>query len=144
MLVRSLRSTDVAAARGLLQQLGYAISEAELAERIDRVTASETHFAAVAEDGDAVVGLIHAFERPALEKPHAVLVQSLVVDQAVRQSGVGRLLLGVVEEWARGRGLRHIVLYTRVERAGAHSFYERLGYDKLATSDLLGKPVEGG
>ena len=143
MLVRSLRSTDVAAACGLMQRLGYAISAAELAERIDRVMASETHFAAVAEDGDAIVGLIHAFERPALEKPHAVLVQSLVVDQAARKAGVGRLLLGVVEEWARERGLRHIALYTRVEREGAHAFYERLGYEKLATSDLMSKPVEG-
>jgi GNAT superfamily N-acetyltransferase len=143
MLIRSLRSTDVTAARGLLQQLGYAISEAALAERIDRVTASETHFAAVAEEGAAIVGLIHAFERAALEKPHAVLVQSLVVDETARQAGVGRLLLGVVEEWARERGLRHIVLYTRVEREDAHAFYERLGYQKLATADLLSKPIEG-
>jgi GNAT superfamily N-acetyltransferase len=142
MLIRSLRSTDVAAVCGLLQQLGYAISAAELAERIDRVGASETHFAAVAEEGETIVGLIHAFERLALEKPHAVLVQSLVVDQAARKAGVGRLLLGVVEDWARERGLRHIALYTRVEREGAHAFYERLGYRKLATADLLSKPIE--
>jgi GNAT superfamily N-acetyltransferase len=108
MPVRALRPSDLPVAIELLRQLGYDIEGAELASRIERVLANATHFAAVAEHGNAVCGLVHAYERPALEKAHEVVVQSLVVDQRARKEGVGKLLMDAAEMWASTKGVRKV------------------------------------
>jgi hypothetical protein len=87
MPARLLRHSDLQAAAELLRQLGYNIAVKELAIRMDRVLANDTHFAAVAEEGGAVCGLVHAYARPALEKAYEALVQSLVVTQQKRKAG---------------------------------------------------------
>jgi GNAT superfamily N-acetyltransferase len=125
----------------LLSQLGYHMSADELAGRIDRVLASRAHYAAVAEEGDRIFGLLHAYERPALEKPCEAVVQSLVVDSCVRKTGTGKLLMGAAEAWARAKRLTRLVLHTRIDRDDARAFYEHIGYSKTATSHLMSKPL---
>jgi ribosomal protein S18 acetylase RimI-like enzyme len=141
MRVRPLRPTDAAMARELLRQLGYDMPAEELGLRIERVLAAGRHYAAVAEEGDAVLGLVHAYERPALEKPCEVVVQSLVVDSGSRSMGIGRALMAAAEAWASANGMAQVVLHTRIEREDARAFYERLGYQKAATSHLMSKRV---
>lgn len=143
MKVRVLRPDDLPAAADLLRQLGYAVPARELADRIGRVLASGAHYAAVAEDGAGVRGLVHAYERPALEKPSEAVVQALVVDGRARHAGAGRLLMAAVEEWARARGLARVALHTRIDREDARAFYERIGYSRAATSHLMSKPLDG-
>jgi hypothetical protein len=64
MQVRLLHESDLHIAKELLHQLGYDdISPSELAARIDRVLATQTHYTAVADNGGTVLGLIHAYER---------------------------------------------------------------------------------
>jgi ribosomal protein S18 acetylase RimI-like enzyme len=60
----------------------------------------------------------------------------------VRRMGVGRLLMESVEAWARAKGLPRIVLHMRVDRDEARFFYEQLGYQRIATSRLMSKPLE--
>jgi ribosomal protein S18 acetylase RimI-like enzyme len=141
--VRLLRPEDLPIATELLRQLGYVMSSYELAGRIDQVLASGTHYAAVAEDGASVIGLVHAYERPALEKPREAVVQSLVVDTRARNAGTGRLLMAAAEAWARAKGLTNVVLHTRIDRDDARAFYEHIGYSRAATSHLMGKPLKG-
>jgi GNAT superfamily N-acetyltransferase len=143
MQVRLLRPSDAEVANELLRQLGYDMPLKELASRIARVLDAKTHFAAVADQGRSVVGLVHAYERPALEKSCQAVVQSLIVDRHFRGGGAGRLLMASVETWARSQGLTHVVLHTRVERDDARAFYEYLGYHKAATSHLMSKALEG-
>src|SRR5689334_5718073 len=81
MLIRQLQSSDQRVASDSLQQFGYDVGTTELAARINRVLANPTHFAAVAEEGSRIYGLVHAYERPALERAYEVVLQSLVVDQ---------------------------------------------------------------
>jgi GNAT superfamily N-acetyltransferase len=142
MQVRLLHESDLHIAKELLHQLGYDdISPSELAARIDRVLATRTHYTAVADNGGTVLGLIHAYERPALEKPHEAIVQSLVVDASARKSGTGKLLMTAAEAWARAGGLKHIALHTRIDRADARAFYEQLGYHRAATAHLMRKSL---
>ena len=70
MEIRPLEPLDIPAARELQQYLGYDISIGELSQRADRVQSTAGHYVAVAEKAGHVVGLVHAFERPALEKPY--------------------------------------------------------------------------
>lgn len=137
MIVRDLQPADLPAAAILLDQLGYALHEAEVRARFDQLQSAPGHRARVAELDGQVVGLLHVFERPALEKPCEAVVQSLVVDANCRGSGVGAVLMADAEAWARARGLSSVALYTNVRREPAHAFYRRIGYAQAATSHLM-------
>ena len=142
MQVRLLRPTDVQIAKQLLRQLGYEVATDEVIGRIDRVLASRNHYAAVVEDREKVLGLVHVYERPALEKPCEAVVQALIVDGSLRKAGVGRILMAAAEAWARAKGLTCLVLHTRDDREDARAFYEHLGYQKAATSHLMSKALD--
>lgn len=137
MLIRPFRQVDTLIARELLKQLGYDIAVEDLTSRLERVLATAGHYVVVAEKAGRVVGLLHVFERPALEKPCEAVVQALVVDAKQREQGIGKALMDAAEVWAKTRGLSSVALSTR----HAQAFYSRLGYGKVATSDLLRKVV---
>lgn len=139
MRIRPLNANDGSAAAALLGQLGYAVESAEIAERIARVGAAPGHHAVVAELDGRVVGLLHVYERAALEKPAEAVVQALVVDAASRGKGGGRALMREAEDWARARGLSSISLHTRIDRDDACAFYASLGYETAATAHLMRK-----
>jgi predicted N-acetyltransferase YhbS len=139
MIIRDLEPTDIPAARMLLEQLGYSLDEAEVRRRLDKVLAAAGHRVIVAVMRDRVVGLLHVFERPALEKPCEAVVQALVVESTKRSSGIGETLMREAEAWATARGLTSVSLYSRIDRARAHAFYERIGYRLKGTSHLMGR-----
>jgi GNAT superfamily N-acetyltransferase len=140
MTLRDVTPDDFTAVRGLLGQLGYAPDEPEFRRRFDGVRATAGHRIIVAEENGAVVGVLHVFERPALDKGSEAVVQALVVDDTVRSRGVGEALMHEAETWAAGRGLPATSLYTSITRDRAHAFYERLGYRIKGTSHLMGRP----
>jgi GNAT superfamily N-acetyltransferase len=113
-----------------------------LRRRMTGILHGRGQYAVVAVRDDKVVGLLHAFERPALDKPHEVVVQALVVDDAYRGTGIGGELMAAAEAWAGRLGIDGVSLYTNVDRKGAYAFYERRGYDHVATSHLMRRPVK--
>ena len=52
-----------------------------------------------------VIGFPHLYERPAFDKPPEVIVQAIVVDQALRGAGIGKTVMSMAEGWALERGL---------------------------------------
>jgi GNAT superfamily N-acetyltransferase len=66
-----------------------------------------------------------------------VIVQAIVIDAAYRGRGIGKILMSAAESWASERGYDSVALYSNVSRSGAHSFYEALGYQLIATSHLF-------
>jgi len=138
--LRNAEARDFAAVRRLIGQLGYAPEAAEFRRRFDAVLAAAGHRVIVAEEGSDVVGVLHVFERPALDKGCEAVVQALVVDSAARGRGIGEVLMREAEAWATGRGLAATSLYTRTDRDRAHAFYERIGYRLKATSHLMARP----
>jgi GNAT superfamily N-acetyltransferase len=140
MIIRDGLPADIPAIRRLIGQLGYAPDEAEFRARFERVSAGAGHKIIVAEVESEVVGVLHVFERPALEKPCEAVVQALVVDGARRGVGIGEALMREAEAWAQRRNLASTALYTRVDRDKSRVFYERIGYRVKATSHLMGRP----
>ena len=134
MIVRDARPADVSAVHRLIGQLADAPEDAAFRARFERVLATDDHRVIIAETEDEVVGVLHLFERPALEKPCEAVVQALVVDSEARSSGVGEALMREAEAWAQSRKLPSVSLYSRVDRKRAHAFYERIGYRIKATS----------
>jgi ribosomal protein S18 acetylase RimI-like enzyme len=134
MIIRDALPIDIPTVHRLVAQLADAPDVTQFRHRFERVAASAGHRIIVAEVEGKVVGVLHMFERPALEKPCEAVVQALVVDSEARSSGVGEALMREAEAWAQSRELLSVSLYSRVDRKRAHAFYERIGYRTKATS----------
>jgi GNAT superfamily N-acetyltransferase len=139
VILRDAQPSDFAAVRRLLGQLGYAPDEVEFRHRFDSVLAAAGHRIIVAEE-EGVLGVLHVFERPALDKGCEAVIQALVVDDTMRSRGVGEALMREAEAWAVNRGLAATSLYTNITRDRARAFYERIGYHLKATSHLMARP----
>lgn len=57
----------------------------------------------------------------------------LGVEPAYRRFGVGRRLIDWVEETARVGGIPNVILEVRAGQTGAQAFYQRLGYQHVAS-----------
>lgn len=142
MLIRNLLIHDLQSVHDLLRQLGYDVVDAKLEKRAKNVLLAPSHHALVAITEDTVVGVLHVYERPALERPREAVVQMLVVEEGRRGKGIGKGLMQAAEAWARDRGIGAIVLHTRIDRTEAQAFYAQLGYETAATSNLMRKDLD--
>jgi GNAT superfamily N-acetyltransferase len=141
MKVRPISDGDIGAATTLLGQLGYEMPTAEAARRLNLVLGDPGHRVWVCEQDGRVVGLLHAFFRPALDKPPEVMVQALVVEASQRSKGIGERLMAEAEAWARSYPSASVSLYSGSARKDAHRFYARIGYARAATSELMRKQL---
>lgn len=83
----------------------------------------------VAVDEDAVVGYLLASVHDTLLANGSVgWVEEVTVAEGHRRAGIGALLMGAAETWARETGAAHLALASR--RAG--QFYLALGYEDSA------------
>jgi N-acetylglutamate synthase-like GNAT family acetyltransferase len=61
-------------------------------------------------------------------EPEGLYVRSMAVLPKAQKQGVGRGLLDVLHEHARGTGIERIFLYTLPFQSGARTMYEKYGY----------------
>ena len=127
--IRDARPADADAIARLLTQLGYPTGAEAVASRLDRLLIVGDRVVVAELDG-AVVGLAHLQVTPAIERDRpAAKLGALVVDEAHRGHGIGRLLVETMEGEARRRGCELLFLTTSERRDDAHAFYERVGLE---------------
>ena len=128
--LRNARSGDSVAVAGLLGELGYPSSADQAAERIERIAADPSTWLFVAEVESELAGLgaLHVQNLVERDEPGCE-VAGLIVGQRFRRRGIGDLLMQALEDEARRRGGKVMVLNTAHRRADAHAFYEALGYE---------------
>ena len=135
MTIREAGSEDAPALARLLAELGYPDELEHVAGRVARFAADPSSRFLVAEDGGAPVGLASASVIPlAHEDGSWCRLSALVVAEARRRAGVGRVLVEAVEAFARERGcdLVEVTSGERAEREAAHGFYAALGYEEVS------------
>ena len=88
-----------------------------------------------------LLGWIAAEERDVLIAARQVEITGLVVDDAARGEGVGRLFVSAVERWAKSRQLGRVVVRSNIVRLESHPFYERLGYVRDKSQHAYQKAV---
>src|SRR5688572_27147794 len=114
----------------LLSQLGYPCSPSEIPARLEKLTEGPNVLMTVAEHQDIVVGIVTGHVLHAIHRPEPVaMLTALVVLESARGLGIGRQLVGHVEQWARRHGARTISLTSALRRVDAHDFYRKLGYE---------------
>jgi GNAT superfamily N-acetyltransferase len=106
------------------------VSAAQAAEHIRhlRATGSDPTFLAVSEC--RVIGLVAAHICKMLQYAEPVMrVTALVVDQRVRRSGTGKLLMEQAQKLAVAAGCGFVELTSAIGREEAHTFYRGIGYE---------------
>jgi GNAT superfamily N-acetyltransferase len=142
--LRRAVSSDAAALARLTTQLGYPVSDSTIAARLARMVARSDDCVLVAEDAKGqLLGWIHGFVIQLLESEYRVEIGGLVVDAECRRRGVGRQLVGAIEDWAKERGAREISVRCREERAESHLFYESLSFQHVKTQRVFRKRTNG-
>jgi GNAT superfamily N-acetyltransferase len=126
--LRRARLNDAPRIAALATQLGYPSTASEVRKRLERIRHQHDHFVAVVDTAGTVVGWVHAFVKYSLDVAPRAEIGGLVVDQSHRGLGLGKILMGAAEEWARLRDLEGVYLRSNVVREPAHAFYKAIGY----------------
>jgi N-acetylglutamate synthase-like GNAT family acetyltransferase len=128
--LRAARTGDAVAIAALLGDLGYPSTADQAAERLARIAADPSTLALVAEVEGEVAGLAALHVQTLVERDEpGCEVAALVVGERFRRRGIGELLMREIEDEARARGGKYVVLNTAHRRADAHAFYAALGYE---------------
>lgn len=127
------RVTLLAPLRALLEQFSPSlapISDDMLAQRLldDRLVVI------VVQQGDVLVATATLSLVPTASLGLVGHVDDVVVDEALRGGGIGRLLMEAVQVEARRLGLRHVDLTSRPARTAANALYQSLGYERRDTN----------
>jgi GNAT superfamily N-acetyltransferase len=128
--LRSPNAEDCDDLGELLTQLGYPCKPSDIPSRVAKFADNADVLLTVAEHQKRVVGVVTGHVIHAIHKSEPVaMLTALVVLERARGTGIGRLLVAHVEQWARSHGARAISLTSALRRTGAHEFYRKLGYE---------------
>jgi len=96
----------------------------------EQINANSFHELIVAELDGRVVGTLHLIFIPSLSYQGGLRaqVESVRVDESLRNQGIGAKMMKWAIERARQRGAHILQLTTHNSRLNAHRFYERLGF----------------
>ena len=141
--IREMTAEDAASVAELTSQLGYPSSEGAIKHRYELIKGRSDACLFVACDiNSGVVGWTHVQSVCALEADLRAEIWGLVVADAARGLGVGRLLVEAAEDWAVKRGLEVMGVRSNILRAEAHAFYEHLGYEVVKTQKAFRKNLK--
>lgn len=143
-IIRPARQQDSKSISLLCGQLGYPSTPEDVARRLHQIEQFEHDALFVAEVDGRVAGWIHVIAYPLPEMDLHTEIGGLVVDEAHRSLGIGRLLVEHAEAWARAQGCSEIRVRCNVIRERAHKFYAALGYENIKTQHTFRKILDHG
>jgi GNAT superfamily N-acetyltransferase len=127
--IRTAVLSDAPQLAPLAGQLGYPATSEQVRARLAEILDDANHIVLVAErNGSGIAGYVELFPFRTLTANARVEIGGLVVDEACRSQGIGRLLMERAQDWARAHGYKEVRLRSNVIRGEAHRFYESLGY----------------
>jgi ribosomal protein S18 acetylase RimI-like enzyme len=129
LTVRNATLADADRIAGLMTELGYPTTSAQMTARLTAILADSDYRTFIACDGSTIAGAIGMRTGPLYEfdEPYGQIMV-LVIADGHRRRGVGRLLLDAAEAFFAERRIRFAVVTSANRRADAHAFYEKSGY----------------
>lgn len=134
--IRPIDKNDPQKLVHLMEQLGYPTTEADLILRFDTLSKNADYHTLVVESNNQCIGFAGLHRGLFYEATgQYVRIVAFVVDENERRNGVGKALIEAIEEWALTQGINTLVLNSgnRAERAAAHAFYEKMGFQAKST-----------
>jgi N-acetylglutamate synthase-like GNAT family acetyltransferase len=139
--VRDATPDDSSRLAELLAELGYPDEVERIRARVRALAQDPASFVLVVETDGMVTGLACASVMPLLQEDGSwCRLSALVVAGDRRREGIGRVLVGAVEERARAMDCRYLEVTSgdRPGREAAHAFYGSLGLAEVSRR-YLGK-----
>ena len=118
---------------------GRLLSLADARRRFERLQQYPDYRIYVTEIGGRIMGTFAFLVMEKLNhlgKP-AAIVDDVIEYAGVRGQGIGRRMMEHAMQLAREKGCYKLALSTNVKRAGAHRFYESLGFDRHGYSYII-------
>jgi GNAT superfamily N-acetyltransferase len=116
------------------ENLGYAVTNQQVEQRLTKIQNNDAHIVYVATlENQYVIGWAHAHTCDSILTPVCLLL-GLVVDKDYRHRGIGRVLVQQIEQWAFLMGFEGVLLRSNIKRQEAHLFYEKIGYTNIKQS----------
>jgi GNAT superfamily N-acetyltransferase len=141
--IRPPRVDDYGKIADLAGQLGYPSTKEQIGRRMEGIN-DDDHAVFVAEvSRGRIAGWVGMYIFRSVEMDHCTFISGLVVDEAFRSQGVGKILLNAAEDWARIRGCNAICVSSNLTRSRAHGFYLGNGYRSVKTQITFLKSLEG-
>jgi GNAT superfamily N-acetyltransferase len=138
--IRAARTDDADGLARLAGDLGHPTTPEQVATRFSAASQQNTYALIVAElPSGELAGFLELVVERLIDAEPRVDVAGLVVSEALQGRGIGRTLMDHAEKWAAERGCRIVHLRSNLKRAGAHAFYERLGYEHFKTQKAFRK-----
>lgn len=128
LLYRNAVIIDAADMANLSSQLGYPVTTDTMEQNLAEVLDKKLGKVLVAEHNGKIVGWLHVQESISLESGHYSEIIGLVVDETMRNKGIGKVLVDKAKEWTKQTGLTRLRVRTNVKRLAAHRFYYREGF----------------
>lgn len=137
--LRPATAEDAPRIAALLTDEGYPAGPSDIVERLERFQQGPSEVR-VATAGGEVVGFAAVHVMPRFEHSDSIArVLALVVDEGVRERGVGHLLMADAEALARRAGCGFIEVTAGHHRPDARQLYEAVGYEGGVTTYLRKK-----
>ena len=115
------------------EELGYNFSIEQVEANIRRMVGEPNNLLLVAEQGDEVVGFVHAHNHEPVYAPPMKSIVAIAVDPEYRAHGLGRRLVEAVEAWARETGAAGVRVNSGEMMNSALHFYKSMGYEYIKT-----------
>ena len=141
-IIREAQAADIPRILELYRQLAFTPqppntpqpSTVEYQQAFSNISQTTGYQLLVAEEDSKILGTAVVAILPGIAhgvSPFAV-VEYVVVDEARRSQGIGRLLMEHIKEQAKKAGCYKIMLTSDNRRTEAHDFYRSLGYEASA------------
>ena len=128
--IRTMLITDAEMVNALTKQLGYNISAAQTKNNIEAILNNKYCEEFVAIFNNKVAGWITVMSVVTLESHPFCEVRGLVVDEALRNRRIGKMLIEKVMQWSREKNAERLVVKCNAIRKEAHAFYRYLGFNE--------------
>jgi len=128
-LIRPARASDAHSITGLLAELGYPDTVANVRARLEHLGARDDAGVFVAELGGHVAGVAAYHRTDLLERAQPrCRITTLVVHAEARRHGLASTLVARIEAIARGSGCFQLEVTTQAHRQDAADLYRALGF----------------
>ena len=144
-MVRDANAGDFEAVTRLYRQLhpdDPTVVDGSDREAFDRILESTSLHLLVLENAGAIVATAYLNVIPNLTRsasPYAV-IENVVVDEEVRGTGLGKILMAATLDRAWSAGCYKAMLMTGSKRPSTHGFYRACGFSPDAKTAYLARP----
>jgi|CXWL01.1.fsa_nt_gi GNAT superfamily N-acetyltransferase len=139
--IRPAKSGDESILSLLSSQLGYKVSDSEIAQRVAALARQPDRLILVSESDREVVGWIEVQLRDSLVSGRYAEIEGLVVDERRRGVGIGKALVERACAWAVERGAAKVRVRSNVTRERTQQFYEKLGFSLSKRQVVMDKSI---